>query len=196
MYSQRDEEKHIVEFFTGKIGRFLDIGAADGKTFSNTLRLAELGWAGVLVEPNPANFVGLLRNVGENPKMTLVNAALGLESGLSSFYACDDLVSTLSEDHKALWQANAKFREIMTHVLDIDEFFRALPGPYNFVNLDVEGTNYSLLQRIPLQNLGVEMLCVEFEDRRRAVLKLMTVDRPWKLLHETAENFLFVRRPL
>ena len=45
MYSQSDEESFILSFFEGgyKGGRFLDIGAHNGRTGSNTLRLAELG---------------------------------------------------------------------------------------------------------------------------------------------------------
>ena len=36
MYSQRDEELHILGYFGDKVGRFIDIGAYDGKSFSNT----------------------------------------------------------------------------------------------------------------------------------------------------------------
>jgi hypothetical protein len=33
MYSQNDEERFIVDFFAGRTGRFLDIGAFDGVRF-------------------------------------------------------------------------------------------------------------------------------------------------------------------
>jgi len=56
MFSQNDEEKHIVRFFRDKIdkGSFLDIGAYNGKAFSNTHRLALNGWSGVCLEPSPS----------------------------------------------------------------------------------------------------------------------------------------------
>ena len=60
MYSQGGEEKVIVEYFDGYRGTFLDIGAFDGKTFSNTKRLSDLGWRGVLVEPAPKPFFALI----------------------------------------------------------------------------------------------------------------------------------------
>ena len=42
MYSQTDEERVILEHFAQRpSGRFLDIGAFDGRVFSNTLALAE-----------------------------------------------------------------------------------------------------------------------------------------------------------
>ena len=47
MYSQNNEEEIIVAEFERMgvtTGRFLEIGAYDGKGFSNTFRLAQLGW--------------------------------------------------------------------------------------------------------------------------------------------------------
>lgn len=50
MYSQNNEEEVIVNEFTRlgiTTGRFLEIGAWDGKGFSNTFRLSEIGRAHV-----------------------------------------------------------------------------------------------------------------------------------------------------
>lgn len=60
MYSQGDEEKHILEIFCGFTGRALDIGAWTPNTFSNTRRLYELGWSLTLVEPSPGPFLILM----------------------------------------------------------------------------------------------------------------------------------------
>ena len=41
-------------------GTFVELGALDGRLFSNTYMLETcFGWRGVLVEPNPANFAAL-----------------------------------------------------------------------------------------------------------------------------------------
>lgn len=40
--------------------RFLEIGAWDPITFSNTRALVELGWRGVMIEPSPGPFIELL----------------------------------------------------------------------------------------------------------------------------------------
>jgi hypothetical protein len=52
-YSQNNEQEIILNFFNGRIGRYLDIGAFDGVAASNTLALAELGWQGTVIEPSP-----------------------------------------------------------------------------------------------------------------------------------------------
>lgn len=62
-YSQIGQDKFINEHFKGKTdGTYLDIGAGDGKLFSNTLFFEELGWKGVCFEPNQYEYRDLMRN--------------------------------------------------------------------------------------------------------------------------------------
>lgn len=63
-YSQNGEQEAILKIFGESEGRFLDIGAYDGKTFSNTLALIERGWSGVLIEPSPNAFMALADQIG------------------------------------------------------------------------------------------------------------------------------------
>lgn len=45
-----------------KNGIFIEVGALDGETRSNTLYLERyLNWTGLLIEPDPLNFVRLVR---------------------------------------------------------------------------------------------------------------------------------------
>ena len=39
IYSEHNEQLIIEEFFQGRLGNFLDIGAFDGVNFSNTLHI-------------------------------------------------------------------------------------------------------------------------------------------------------------
>ena len=57
-YSQFEQDKFTYEnyFQDTKEGYFVDIGAHDGTTFSNSRFFEELGWSGVCVEPNPKVF--------------------------------------------------------------------------------------------------------------------------------------------
>jgi hypothetical protein len=57
-YSQSSEDKFIYEnFFSGHMSRqgvYLEMGALDGSLYSNTKFFEiELGWTGILIEPNP-----------------------------------------------------------------------------------------------------------------------------------------------
>src|SRR5271157_1849364 len=106
MYSQNREEEFIVDLLDAgkRTGHFLDIGAYDGKTFSNTLRLVELGWSGVCVEPSPTVFPALLKLHAGNERITLVNAAVTAANGFIDFWdAGGDAISTTDQAHRAKW---------------------------------------------------------------------------------------------
>jgi hypothetical protein len=53
MYSQNKEDSIITDYFKGRTGTLLDIGAYDCVSFSNSRWLIELGLAGALIEPLP-----------------------------------------------------------------------------------------------------------------------------------------------
>lgn len=192
MYSQNAEEKHILEFFGEREGRFLDIGAFDGITFSNVRALYEKGWSGVMVEPSPTCFSALIKNYPD-PRVKLVNVALSDRGGLGVLHASEDAVSTLSEEHRELWEKATNFREVTINLLTVNDFFKRFPGPYDFINLDVEGTNWQLLQQIPILDLGCEMLCVEFGNDGDSI-KAMMQSLAWEMIYSSAENFIFVRQ--
>ena len=182
MASQFGEHEFILKHFAGRTGRFLDVGAFDGVTFSNTKPLADLGWSGVCVEPSPPAFCWLMKTYADNPRVTLVNAALAGQSGIFSFQ-CNtsdaysaDMMSTFSEEHAEKFKGHP-FREIAVPAIDWDDFLKFCVdmGPaydnvigylahrdslFDFVNIDVEGLNYEVLSNMPIRP---EMLCVEID---------------------------------
>src|SRR5205814_5665025 len=64
MFSQYAQDDFVLEVLGGKRGGFfLDSGAADGVTLSNTYLLEKaFGWSGICVEPNEVFFEALVRN--------------------------------------------------------------------------------------------------------------------------------------
>jgi FkbM family methyltransferase len=61
----------------GGHGRFVELGAFDGQTFSNTWLLERcFGWRGVLIEANPQSFARLRRARGGNPAVRVVHSAV------------------------------------------------------------------------------------------------------------------------
>ncbi len=169
--SQYNEHIRMLEHFAGRVGRFLDVGAYDGVTFSNTRYLAELGWAGVLLEPSPMAFPHLMTFYKGNPRMQLVNAGLASESGLTKFYAngvgvSGDALSTFHLDHREKFSMHP-FEPIWIPAITWADLLAALPGPYDFINIDVEGMNvevlHGLCQQIAQQHVDPQMVCVELD---------------------------------
>ena len=200
-YSQNDEERHILSYFAGRKGRFLDIGAHDGVQLSNTRALAELGWGGTLVEPSAAPFKELMDVYRGREDINLANMAIVPErAGIVTFSdSRGDFVSTFDAAHQRLWAApgadgrpGVQYQRIYVAGVTVRELTTALPGPYQFVNLDVEGINHALFSELFLAPLGVELVCVEYQDRLRDIEALANA-QGYKRVHVTTENVLFAQ---
>lgn len=184
MSSQYGEHEHILRHFAGRVGRFLDIGAFDGVTFSNTRRLAELGWAGVLVEPSPAAFVHLMKNYQGNSKVQLVNAGLAAVSDLRPFWVnttdglSADAMSSYDQKHVAKFPKHP-FREISISAITWDMLLGQHQGPYQFVNIDVEGMNVEILTGLcdRIAQIQPEMVCVELDPESETQWMIWKLDR-------------------
>ena len=76
---QDGEDLALLEYFFSeqKEGTFLEMGALDGKTFSNSYAFEALGWRGVLVEANPESCVKLFEN---RPRATCICSAVSINS--------------------------------------------------------------------------------------------------------------------
>jgi FkbM family methyltransferase len=196
-YSQNDEELHILAAVgDGPPGILLDIGAFDGRMFSNSLALIERGWSAVLVEPSISAFGALLALHGTNPRVQLVHALVGLAPQLSRFWDSPDAVSTTSTWNQSRWASAAQFRppyyapEIP--IRDIIKTFPALTAAA-FVSFDTEGTSSDLFINYPFGLGYPRCVCVEYDDAYDSVL-CHAKDRGYTLVHRNSENVILVRQ--
>ena len=174
MYSQKDDEQYILKYFGEKSkGRFLDIGANDGITFSNTRRLVELGWSGVCVEPDPTAFVSLIANNKENSNIALINSGLGVFDGMQKFYAMQDsLLSSFSPEQQKIW-SNAPFvREYYVNQISWNTLLNLIGTDFDFVSIDAEGVSLSLLEAMPFEVVPAKMICVEHDSQISTIEKI------------------------
>jgi FkbM family methyltransferase len=164
-HSQNGEQALLLAHFGAKAdGRFLDIGAWEGKTFSNTYALAERGWTGVCVEPSPSAFVGLLQTHADRPGVELVNAAVAYEPGLASFYDCGgDAVSTLSATQVQRWRSHT-FRQFTVCTVTVGQLLGRFGLDFDLLSLDTEGSSAALFRCVPLGAMPRLKACVVEHD--------------------------------
>ena len=195
-YSQNDEEGVINSLF-GDRGRFLDVGAFDGKTFSNTLRLYERGWSGVLVEPSPNAFSGLKRVYADLPRVSLVNAAVADSDGFVSFFdSGGDAISSTDSVHKEKWERgySCKFSPIEVQSITFKTLFKKYGSDYDFVNIDTEGTNFDVLKSFPFDLCNPMCLCIE-HDGAYGQMSDILASHGHREVHRNGENMIFFRGP-
>lgn len=185
-YSQFGEEEIVLDFFSkrptdGK-RHFLDIGAHDGISCSNSKRLAELGWSGACVEPSPLAFAKLLQVHIGNPNIDLVNVGMVPdETRLLKFYESGGLfVGTFDDKHRDEWEGrqHVHYKPIYVVGCTFEMLFDALPGSYHFISIDVEGTNVELFKALTdcgLARIGAELICVEHQGRIDEIVAVAVV---------------------
>lgn len=190
VYSQNDEQDYILGYFSGFKGRFLDIGANDGKNLSNTAALADLGWSGVMVEPSPATFKQCEFNYKENPNVKVYNYAIADKAGVVKFYeATDTLVSSMNEEAVKMW--NVPYKEINVQCLTFDLFKIEEPESFDFISIDAEGMDLIILKQIDLTN--VKMICVEHGNSFEAEVKQYCESFGMKQVMRNFENIIMAR---
>jgi FkbM family methyltransferase len=165
--SQYGEATRILEYFAkadSAWSRFLDIGAYDGITLSNTFGLRRRDWQGVLVEPDAANFVRLCENtLGSMRDYCLVNAGIAPAMKLREFWQClEDIPSTFVGDRKEQF-SKSPYRKVWACTITIDELLARVGKQFEFVNIDVEGLNVEVLAMVMQSVKGMKMLCVEID---------------------------------
>jgi FkbM family methyltransferase len=199
-YSQNNEEEIIVaEFARLKVssGRFLDIGAWDGKGFSNTYRLAELGWRGVCVEASPTVFPGLIKNHANNPNVVLVNAAVApVHAKLVEWFdSGGDAISTTNPAHKDKWEKGwkVKYTAFWVYTMPMIALFDQFGFDFDFINIDVESTNIELFRALPWASLkGTKIICVEHDYHQQEMAQL-AAQYGFQPLAMNGENLILVR---
>jgi FkbM family methyltransferase len=183
-YSQEDEERVILERAEGS--RFLDIGAYDGKTFSNTRALAEKGWSGVWVEPAAWAFDLAVEN--HVPGVELIQALIGPTTTLKKFHYTRDAVSTSVQSFAEVWEGTVRYTPIYAMQLSVDELLTRFPGPYHFISIDCEGQSTEVLDllRPHLDTLNTNLICVEREGNPPEI-------PGFSLIHTNTNNYILRR---
>ena len=204
MYSQNNEEKFILDYFQHQAhGYLLDIGANDGQTLSNSFALIKKGWSALLVEPAPTAFKKLKELHADNSKVQCIDVAVSNVDGSLTFFSSGthlgngdtDLLSTLKREELEKWKSSGeKFEAI--NVMSVS--FRNLMAmsdfkSFDFITIDAEGVDLLILMQMDLTDLGCNMIIVEHNGKNKSEFCDYITSFGLKLIHENAENFIFVR---
>jgi FkbM family methyltransferase len=162
-------------------GFFVEFGAFDGETLSNTFLLERtLNWDGILAEPNPIQYQACKKarscvvdprcvwhTSGENLRFNMVDGAN--ELGTIAVFEEADF-------HRELRTANSRQCEVVTvslrHLLEQ----HAAPKIIDYVSIDTEGSEYQILQTFPFDAYQAKVISVEhnFTRQRKQIAELLT----------------------
>lgn len=168
-YSEHGEQAHILKFFEGKVGRFLDIGAFNGIQISNTRALLEIGWTGIYVEANPPAFMQLLRHTRGYSAMCVL-AAVMPSNGHAFLWDTTEV-----NERDPCWSeggqcctafprhnvANRVRQRFGIGCVTVDELAKAYGEKFDFISIDIEGMDLDVLKTMGQVLKGCELLCFE-----------------------------------
>jgi FkbM family methyltransferase len=160
----------LVEASGGAPGSFVEIGALDGVTFSNTIALERcLGWRGLLIEGNPANYKELARS-GRLSRMvhSAVCSGVGEVEFTENGGAVAGQLSTLAASHREEWGAKQGKTSVMVKCESLDSIMdEAGFGNATFFSLDVEGAEELVLANVRPQRFSVVTIEIDGRDKKR-----------------------------
>jgi FkbM family methyltransferase len=195
-FSQSDEENFILFQYKDKPnGKFIDIGAYHVERFSNTRALYLAGWSGILIEPSPKNYQAIADHYKDEERITVLNVAIGKETGEIDFYESDgDAVSTSEIDHMKKWgAAGVKYKKIKVLQLAVEAFMTIYCKDVDFLSIDTEATNMEVFRCIP--NFvweQISMLCIEHDQHQHEIEDKLS-QFGFNTLYVNAENIILAK---
>lgn len=191
VYSQNNEQEYILNYFKSDTGRFLDIGAYDGITFSNVRALIDKGWTGVMVEGSPQVFAKLQSNtIGLNVELCHAVIVTGSE-GLIQWYDNADATSTHVESNRVKWEKKTPFRSMNIMSCNVKRLVETYGTDFDMVNIDVEGSSVDIFKELVKLMPDVRLWCVEHDGLVQEVRSCLS---GFSILYQNGENILLGRK--
>ncbi len=194
-YSQYGEQEFILNYFKDKIGILVDIGAADGINNSNTKKLIENGWRGLLIEPTPTNYNKLSELYSDNNSIVIENCGCGDVSKESIFYIDNNdefhQISTFLEEQKKGCENYYKcsFTEIYSKVYNTTELLiKHNLIDIDFVSIDTEGYDEKVLLGIDFNKISIDLICIE---TITPISEKLLYSNNYQLVHKTLGNLFY-----
>ncbi len=179
--SQLGQELWVLERLNYKRGGFfVEFGATDGVTLSNTWLLeAEFGWKGLCAEPNPR----FLEALNQNRRCTVVDACIGARTGDTVDFILADVYGGIADyvdidKHEAKREAyRSEGKVLQLKTVSLNDFLRQHDAPkeIDYLSIDTEGSEYDILKAFPFDQWTIRLITVEhnFTQQREKIRALL-----------------------
>jgi len=169
----------------GEKGFYLEVGAADGISQSNTYNLERLGnWTGILIEPDIDIYKLCRKN---RPNNFIYNCALVSASYNNKYISFTPNVCPLMTNiSNKIDSVDKKTVEAKTLNSILKEHNRNL----DFCSIDVEGYELNLLNGLNLEKYRPRLICIEITYNKTEIFKIMK-QNDYKLIDQIGHDYIF-----
>lgn len=192
-------------------GTFVEIGAYDGVTVSNSYGLAARGWAGILVEPNPEFARRCRTNLMHFPNCQVVETAVGAPGrDFVELHLAGPMTTAnpllLNEYRNVPWaKDHVTVRSVQVPCITLDQLLRnlgACPG-FDLLIVDVEGFEAEVFRGFSLDQWKPTMMVIELADAHPDLTSTASEDyqlshaiqgQGYEIVYKDAINTVFAQR--
>lgn len=157
---------------------FVEFGALNGRDFSNTYLLEKLGWNGIVAEPNPAytDKIASVRNCHISHDCVFEESGQVVEfRQVLGRAALSGIGKTELRDNK--WEFRQNYKSIAIRTISLNDLLAKYNAPkkIEFISIDTEGSELSILSSFDFSRWNVLSFCVEHNSENRdSIASLMT----------------------
>lgn len=152
-------------------GHYVEVGAFDGFSWSNTSGLAEAGWTGLLFEPVPKFFKKCVNNYKKYNKVTIVNCCIGnIDDKYTKVYLGGSITTTSKEMvdiyNSLKWAKKCGLNKnnfINSKMYTLNFMFEKYnwPNKFDVLVVDTEGTELDVLNGFDIKKWKPQLAIIE-----------------------------------
>jgi FkbM family methyltransferase len=192
-YSQLGQDLKVLDFYNKKQGGFyVEIGASDGITLSNTYLLEkEYKWKGICVEPIPKVFSELCQN---RPNSNCCNDAVFNTSGSTVSFHISHASNLLSGINSTIdcgidqRIVDNNKTEIFVNTITLSDLLKKYNAPQfiEYLSLDTEGSELQILKSVDFNEYTFGIIDVEhnYVEPRRTQMRNLLISNGYVFLHQ------------
>ena len=168
----------LYELDAKRDGYFVDFGATNGTTMSNSMVLERhFDWKGIVAEPNPTFHEALFRARSCHISTKCVHSATG--ETMDFICAARPMFSRLEAASDGLeFEEGGIDNRLAVDTITLNDLLDEYDAPavIDFISIDTEGSELDIMSKFDFSPRHVRLFAIEHnhEERRDAILELMT----------------------
>lgn len=170
---------YVYVFGFKRDGVFVEVGAYDGDSFSNTSGLADAGWAGHYIEPVPRFAAMCEARHARNPGVRVHNFAIGAEDGMVELSVAGPMSSACGDEIEAFkssrvfelfrkfgWAHTTK-EVVKVKTIPLNTLLERehVPSGFDVLVVDTEGMEWQVMSSFNLGHFRPKLVIIEIQVR-------------------------------
>jgi len=196
-YAMDGEDTAVLNYFKDKKnGFYVDVGSYHPTHRNNTYLLYKKNWNGINIDTS--QFSIELFNYMRPNDLNYECAVSNKNQFVKLFYQKElsQLSTTESDQAKNVFQGNIKEKEIKAFTLDeILERGKYKNSKIDFLDIDVEGADFKVLEGLSFDKFKPELVCVEIHEKeiKKSTIYNFLIDKNYELLWSGVFSHIFKR---